>query len=201
MIKSKTYKILSVLLSYPDLTMKKDINYAYKLLENDLIISSNNITIIKNLIQFINTSNLIYLQEYYVSIFDRKKDFSLYLFEHIHGDSRERGMAMIDLLDLYKKSNFILTQTNELPDFLPLFLEYLSVIPENKSALLLGEIINIIAVLGKRLKLINSEYYSIFELLESISPVKCDSKIITQLISTFKSATSLDKEWEEPKIF
>ncbi|HFL8819339.1 MAG TPA: nitrate reductase molybdenum cofactor assembly chaperone [Candidatus Azoamicus sp. OHIO2] len=188
-------------MSYPDLTMKKDINYAYKLLENDLIISSNNITIIKNLIQFINTSNLIYLQEYYVSIFDRKKDFSLYLFEHIHGDSRERGMAMIDLLDLYKKSNFILTQTNELPDFLPLFLEYLSVIPENKSALLLGEIINIIAVLGKRLKLINSEYYSIFELLESISPVKCDSKIITQLISTFKSATSLDKEWEEPKIF
>jgi nitrate reductase delta subunit len=129
----------------------------------------------------------------------------LYIFVHIHGDSRERGMAMIDLMELYKQSNFVINKKNELPDYIPLFLEYLSLLPKNKSIYLLGEVINIIVILEKRLNIINSSYSNIFKILEEISPIKCDSKIIDKIINNFKHTetndSSVDKEWEEPKIF
>ncbi len=199
MIKPNTYKILSHLLSYPTIDLKNNINYANSCL------APNEKYIITSLINFIENNDLIYLQEYYVSIFDRKKDFSLYIFEHIHGDSRDRGMAMIDLKTLYKKSNFVIHKTNELPDYIPLFLEYLSLITQKKAKTLISEIINIIAILERRLKIINSSYHSVFTILENISPVKCDTKIINKVISNFNYTknknTHLDKEWEEPKIF
>ena len=63
------------------------------------------------------------LQERYVLLFDRTRSLSLHLFEHVHGESRDRGQAMVDLLKLYEEGGFTPTAT-ELPDFLPLFLEY-----------------------------------------------------------------------------
>lgn len=204
MIKPNTYKIFSILLSYPDSILKNNIDIIYSIIKENDMISTENILKITDLITFIKNNNLIHLQEYYVSIFDRKKDFSLYIFEHIHGDSRERGMAMIDLMELYKKSNFIIYKKTELPDYLPLFLEYLSVIPQEKAQILLGDIINIISILSRRLTIISSYYSAIFTTLESISPIKCDSKIIEQIITNFntnKHTFNIDKEWEEPKVF
>lgn len=197
--------MFSILLSYPDLKLKNNIDDVYTIIEKENILSSDNILKIKTLIDFIKNNNLTYLKEYYVSIFDRKKDFSLYLFEHIHGDSRERGMAMIDLMELYKKSNFLIYKKTELPDYLPLFLEYLSVIPQKKALILIGDIINIISILSHRLSIINSTYSVIFTILENMSPIKCDSKTIEQIIVNFntnnKNHFDFDKDWEEPKAF
>ncbi len=205
MIKTNLYKILSILLSYPTQDLKNNITYIKNIIEKDNLFSIENKNILIDLIIFIDKNDLIYLQEYYVSIFDRKRDFSLYIFEHIHGDSRERGMAMIDLINLYKKNKLKISKKNELPDYIPLFLEYLALLNKNKAENLIGEIINIVAILERRLKLIDSNYHIIFKILEDISPIKCDSKTIDKIIKNFKNYknnnTIIDKDWEEPKAF
>ena len=205
MIKLHTYKILSTFLSYPDANLKNSINLVSGIFESEKILSQVHINQISNFILYIKKNNLLHLQESYVSIFDRQKHFSLYLFEHIHGDSKERGMAMIDLNNLYKKSNFEITQQNELPDFIPVFLEYLSLINKEKASNLIGEIISIITTLHLRLKTINSPYYIIFSILEELSEIKPDAKLI-QKISNDKSFLKIshyqvDKDWEDKNVF
>ena len=68
------------------------------------------------------------LQERYFALFDRSRTLSLHLFEHVHGESRDRGQAMADLIALYRGHGLEPT-ASELPDFLPLFLEFLSLLP------------------------------------------------------------------------
>ncbi len=204
MIKSKTYKIFSILLSYPTEELKKSVDDMTDILKYDGLLSHQDIKFINNLISFIKNNDLLYLQEYYVSIFDRKKDFSLYIFEHIHGDSRERGMAMVDLKDFYKKSDLSVL-TNELPDYLPLFLEYMSLISENEAKSLIGEIINIIAILSRKLNIINSDYSYLFAIIEKLSDVKCDNNLVDKIILKFDSSSqsdiNVDDDWKEPKVF
>ena len=204
MIKSKTYKIFSILLSYPTEELKKSVDDMTDILKYDRLLSHQDIKFINNLISFIKNNDLLYLQEYYVSIFDRKKDFSLYIFEHIHGDSRERGMAMVDLKDFYKKSDLSVL-TNELPDYLPLFLEYMSLISENEAKSLIGEIVNIIAILSRKLNIINSDYSYLFAIIEKLSDVKCDNNLIDKIILKFDSSSqsdiNVDDDWKEPKVF
>lgn len=205
MFKTKTYKIFSTLLVYPNEELKKNINLVSTILKEEGLLSKIEINKLDDLISYINSTDLLDLQEKYVSIFDRQKKFSLYLFEHIHGDSRERGMAMVDLKNLYKASNFDISINEELPDYIPVFLEYLSLIPREKASILLGEVINIIAVLGKRLKLNNVLYYIVFNLLECLSYIKPDKGIIDNIILNKQDDKvnnyKIDKDWEEPKVF
>lgn len=205
MIKTNTYKIISVLLLYPDNNLKNSTSIILEIIEKEKVISEEKIFELKKFISYIEDNNLLYLQEKYVSIFDRQKQFSLYLFEHIHGDSRERGMAMVDLKNLYEKSEFSMEAENELPDYIPVFLEYLSLISKEKASLLLGEIINIITILHLRLEKIKSEYSVIFSILESISSIKSDKKFIEKINNKENSykndESSIDKNWEEPKIY
>ena len=184
MIKLKTYKILSNFLIYPDDLLKNSINDAIDILKFESLLNDVCINKIEEFKNYIINNDLLYLQEYYVSIFDRQQQFSLYLFEHIHGDSRERGMAMVDLKNLYKSSNFDLYDNSELPDFIPVFLEYLSVNSFEKSCILLGEIINIISILNHRLQKIKSPYYIIFFILETLSNIKSDINIINKVLNT-----------------
>lgn len=204
MIKSKTYKIFSILLSYPTEELKKSVDDMIDILKYDGLLSNQDIKCITHLISFIKNNDLLYLQEYYVSIFDRKKDFSLYIFEHIHGDSRERGMAMVDLKDFYKKSDLSVL-TNELPDYLPLFLEYMSLISENEAKSLIGEIVNIIAILSRKLNIINSDYSYLFASIEKLSDVKCDNNLVDKIILKFDSSNqsdiNVDDDWKDPKVF
>ena len=71
------------------------------------------------------TGDLYDLQERYVLLFDRTRSLSLHLFEHVHGESRDRGQAMVDLKALYERHGLHMS-SSELPDHLPLFLEFLS---------------------------------------------------------------------------
>lgn len=205
MIKLKTYKIFSTLLLYPNDEFKTSIDCVIDILKEEKLISSYELDKLNLFVSYIKENDLLFLQESYVSIFDRQKHFSLYLFEHIHGDSRERGMAMVDLGNLYKRSCFEMPLGGELPDYIPVFLEYLSLMSKDKAALLLGEIVNIIAVLSRRLEAIDSLYFVIFSILESLSSTKPDKKFIGKILSDDISLNNknleIDKNWEEPKIF
>jgi len=190
---------------YPSDDLKNGIGFITDILKEEKLLSFDDVDKLKIFVSYIKDNSLLFLQESYVSIFDRQKHFSLYLFEHIHGDSRERGMAMIDLKNLYTKLNFELSIGGELPDYIPVFLEYLSLLSEDRASALLGEIVNIIAILCARLKLIKSSYSIIFSILESLSKIKSDEKIVKNVLnddSFLKSSSfELDKNWEEPKIF
>ena len=188
---------------YPNSQLKDNVNDISNIIKDD-----NNILQCKNelssFLDYLNDNNLSFLQENYVSIFDRQKKFSLYLFEHIHGDSRERGTAIIDLQNLYKNNNFDISEARELPDYIPLFLEFISLVEEDEAYNMLGEIINLISIIGKRLELINSKYSIIFSILESVSKIKPDYLVVEKIISKDKdidSESNIDKEWEEEKIF
>ncbi len=200
MIKIKTYKVFSTLLLYPDAELKHNVNLALDILIKEAVLHTEYINIIKSFVEYIDNNDLLFLQEEYVSLFDRQKNFSLYLFEHIHSDSRDRGMAMIDLKNLYKTSNFDIPLGGELPDYLPVFLEYLSILSIDKASFLLGEVINIIAVLRYRLNLINNIYYKLFYALESLSAIKSDNSIIEKS-SACNNFYLNNKDFDDTKIF
>ena len=64
-------------------------------------------------------------QAKYDSLFERGRSLSLWLFEHVHGESRDRGQAMVDLMAQYDMAGFEIN-AKELPDYLPMYLEFLS---------------------------------------------------------------------------
>ncbi len=202
---TNTYKVFSVFLNYPCFGLKDQIFISFDLLKKEGFFSDIYLKKIYNFICYIKDTDLLFLQEKYILYFDRKKTFSLYLFEHIHGESRERGMAMIDLKNLYKISNFEIDVSGELPDFIPLFLEYLSVLDSNKSSILLSEIVNIISVIGNRLRLCDNLYCIVFEFLEYLSSVKPDKTIINKVLFNNENdklqGFNIDQEWEEPRVF
>ena len=113
---------------------------------------------------------LIELQENYVATFDRNPAHSLHLFEHVHGESRDRGQAMVDLLDEYRRLGLEMA-TNELPDHVPLFLEVLGNIDPEQARGLLDEAIHVLAALGDRLARNESPYAGIFTVLRSMTDV------------------------------
>ncbi|MBI4123970.1 MAG: nitrate reductase molybdenum cofactor assembly chaperone [Betaproteobacteria bacterium] len=104
------------------------------------------------------------LQERYVALFDRSRALSLHLFEHVHGESRDRGQAMVDLAQTYASRGFAVAG-NELPDYLPAFLEFLSVLPREEARGMIGEAAEILRALGDRLAERGSRYAAVFAAL------------------------------------
>jgi nitrate reductase delta subunit len=144
------------------------------------------------------------VQEDYVETFDRGRAHCLHLFEHIHGESRDRGQAMVDLSETYAAKGLHI-DSSELPDYLPLFMEYLSRCELQDATELLGEAIDVIAVIGAKLKKRKSPYADIFTSIELLSVVKADTeKIKTALREAHKDPETLeelDKQWKEAEAF
>ena len=104
------------------------------------------------------------LQENYVALFDRGRGTSLHLFEHVHGYSRDRGQAMVDLKAMYDNHGMTLSQP-ELPDYLPVFLEFLSCLPSEEARDLLNETTHIIRNIGEQIAKRGSHYYFLLSAL------------------------------------
>lgn len=101
--------------------------------------------------------DLLTLQENYVAQFDRGRVTSLYLFEHVYGESRDRGQAMVDLMQTYERSGIYLAP-GELPDYLPAFLEYVSVLPESEGVARLKDIEHLLQAIDAGLAKRGSPY-------------------------------------------
>jgi len=166
----KTFKVISLLLCYPE----SDWLAALPELEDALAAEADfngeaNVRMAP-LFEQLRQTGLIALQENYVATFDRNPSHSLHLFEHIHGESRDRGSAMIDLLQEYWKHDFD-ASASELPDYVPLFLEFLSQLPAEEALELLGDAVHVLATIGRKLDANGSPYATAFQLLEALSPV------------------------------
>lgn len=123
----------------------------------------------------LRSETLITLQENYVATFDRNPAHSLHLFEHVHGESRDRGQAMVDLIDEYRRDGFE-PAASELPDYVPLFLEFLGALgadgKEARAEHLLGEAIHVLAAIGDRLARNQSPYAGVFAVLRTLTDVQ-----------------------------
>ena len=196
------FKVASLLLSYPT----KELHEAMPEIERAVDPITLNKSIkesLSSLANDIGQRNIYDAQERYVFLFDRTRSLSLHLFEHVHGESRDRGQAMVDLLAMYEEDGFDI-EAKELPDYLPMFLEYLSTKPLAEAISLLGQIAHIIAVLRARLTARKSVYVNVFTALDSLANLKPDSKLVDDLLKLPDDdpadLEALDKIWEEEAV-
>lgn len=200
----KTLKILSVLLSYPTEALQSEAEGLKSVLDLEAILGKNDRKILKTFIDELASDDLMDVQERYVHLFDRTKSCSLHLFEHVHGESRDRGQAMVDLLQLYEKHGLKI-EASELPDYLPMFLEFLSTLPPNEALELLGEPLPIIGAIKARLEKRESPYAIIFDSLETIAGGSGDSVDIEAILTEEPDddpddMVAIDEAWEEKEV-
>ena len=172
----KTFKIISMLLMYPESDWLSALPEIHAALVDEAGVNGNAATRLAPLFDLLHESELIALQENYVATFDRNPSHSLHLFEHIHGESRDRGSAMIDLLEEYWKYDFD-ASASELPDYVPLFLEFLSLLPAGEALELLGDAVHVLAAIGRKLDANGSPYAAAFQILEALSPVEAQELV------------------------
>ncbi len=149
------------------------------------------------------TGELYDLQERYVLLFDRTRSLSLHMFEHVHGESRDRGQAMVDLQNLYGEKGLELG-TSELPDFLPLFLEFLSLLPRAEAYDLLGQPAHILAAIAERLRKRESAYEAVFRALVALAKDKPKGEVIAAALQAPdidpNDLAALDAAWEDEEV-
>ena len=200
----KTLKVLSALLAYPTEDLIKASNMLNDILQSEAWVPEKDRDAIKRLTTYIQNSDMLFLQEEYVDLFDRTPSLSLHMFEHIHGDSKDRGQAMVDLAELYKEAELEM-QGNETPDYLPMFLEYLSLLPVDEATLCLGEVVNVIAAIESRLEQRKTPYASVFNALVSLANTKPSEVAVKKAMDESDgealSNMELDKEWQEQFAF
>ncbi|HUS95859.1 MAG TPA: nitrate reductase molybdenum cofactor assembly chaperone, partial [Hyphomicrobiaceae bacterium] len=149
------------------------------------------------------TTDLFDLQERYILLFDRTRSLSLHLFEHVHGESRDRGQAMVDLQQLYEQHGLAFVST-ELPDFLPLFLEFVSTIPDDEARDLLSEPAHIFEAMRLRLKKRKSPYEAVFWCLQHVAKGKPNPDAVKAMLDApdpdANDLVALDAAWEEEEV-
>jgi nitrate reductase molybdenum cofactor assembly chaperone NarJ/NarW len=200
---TKTFKVLSALLSYPDEALQKAVPELMSVLDEEKLLSPDNRVMLDALIEEMTSADLYDLQERYVELFDRTRSLSLHLFEHVHGESRDRGQAMIDLKSLYEQSGLYLS-ASELPDYLPVFLEFLSTRPLPEACRLLGQPAHILATLAERLNKRHAPYEAVFQALAALAVRDADATTV-EVVSEGPDAdpndfTALDAQWEEEAV-
>jgi nitrate reductase delta subunit len=197
---AKTFKALSALLSYPGEDLQAAASEIGDAIRAEKLVDGHVLLALDLLLDEIESSDLFELQERYVDLFDKSRRLSLHLFEHVHGESRDRGQAMVDLAALYEKGGLMLA-ANELPDYLPLFLEYLSTRPIEEVRGLLRNALHILAALEERLTRGNSGYAAVFAAIRSIAGDRtAASTIETPAEDAGDDLAALDAAWEEAAV-
>jgi len=189
----KSLRVLAALLSYPDAQMRSHLGEMRSLLRDERAITASRLAELDALMDSLQRTEPLAAEADYVELFDRGRATSLHLFEHVHGDSRDRGPAMIDLGQTYEKAGLILAE-GELPDYLPAVLEFVSTQPPKEAKAFLGEMAHIFNAIFGALQQRESAYASVLGALlelagEKAQPVKPAEE------------EPLDESWAEPVVF
>ncbi len=198
-----TFKALSALLSYPSQDLKAASAEIRQILVDEGILSSQAIKAIHPLLAELETMDVYALQERFVLLFDRSRTLSLNLFEHVHGESRDRGPAMVDLLETYRAGGFDL-DSSELPDHLPILLEFVATQPIEVAKEMLEDAGHIIAALAERLHRRDSVYAAVLAGLAEFAHIDTGSELVAELLSVVddnpEDLDALDDVWEEAEV-
>ena len=200
---NKTFKALSALLSYPDEELQNAAPELRNVVDEENLLPAEIRRRLDALIEEIASGDLYVLQERYVELFDRTRSLSLHLFEHVHGESRDRGQAMIDLKSLYEQNGLCLSAA-ELPDYVPAFLEFLSTRPLAEARRMLGQPAHILRALAERLHKRHSPYAAVFEALAGLTMLAPDATgdevVLEGEDADPNDFAQLDAQWEEEAV-
>lgn len=197
------YKVLSALLSYPTEEMHAAVPEIEAILLNVETVPPETRRMLVALAAELKGGDLLDLQARYVDLFDRSRNLSLHLFEHVHGESRDRGQAMVDLRERYRAAGLDLA-SNELPDYLPLFLEFLSVLPPGEAQETLAEAAHVLRALSERLTSRGTSYAAVFGALEGLARAVPNEALLKELREAKSDdpddLAALDRVWEETEV-
>ncbi len=192
------FKAFSALLSYPSEDMRQALSEIADIVRAAPLLDSPRRDDLLALIDELGDGDLLAVEERYVDLFDRGRALSLHLFEHLLGESRDRGEAMVELKQLYEKAGFELT-ARELPDYLPVVLEYLSCRDVAEARDMLADCGQILGTIGRSLVARRSRYAAVLQALLVIageSPIEVD-----KVPPVKERMEALDREWAEQPAF
>jgi len=199
-------KVISRLLDYPSAELFAAADEMVVIVETSYEskeeLSTQNRTQLVDFIRQLTQRDLYDAQESYDLLFDRGRALSLLLFEHVHGESRDRGQAMVDLMNVYKTKGFEVDSA-QLPDYIPLYLEFLS---EQEPAYIeewLGDIVHLMTMLSERLIDRACYYHILFDVLIEISGQHVDRQDVSEAVKKEQrddTVEAIDKEWEDKEI-
>ena len=199
----RTLKALSLILSYPTRELQAAMPEIGGVLAADSRLTAAARRALRPLLEEIGGRNIYDLQETYVGLFDRSRTLSLNLFEHVHGESRDRGSAMVSLLETYRDGGYE-PVTTELPDHLPLLLEFLALRPFAEAQDILADAAHILEALNARLCRRESPYGAVFAALLQLSGAKADKAAVAELLQEPEidpdDLEALDEVWEESEV-
>ena len=195
----RTLRVLAKLLAYPDMETKTNVPRLRDILAEENVVPVKQRASLIPLFEALESGDLLDLQESYVTLFDLGRGLSLHLFEHVYGDSRERGQAMVELAKRYHACGLAIAG-NELPDFLPLILEYASVAPPEDARKQLAEIAHIVDAIAARLEKRGSPYAAVLAALAAISGKRLFSTADLVTVDEPDSRDAMDRAWEEAAV-
>ncbi len=199
----RTLKALSLTLSYPSQELQAAMPDIGAILGADPRIAEETRAALHGLAESVGQGDLFDVQESYVMLFDRSRTLSLNLFEHVHGESRDRGGAMVSLIETYREGGFE-PATSELPDHLPVLLEFLSTRPFAEVQDTLADAAHIFDALATRLVRRESGYAAAFAALSQLAGAQADAGTVAEMLAQPDDdptdLDALDAVWEETEV-
>ncbi|MGB0127865.1 MAG: nitrate reductase molybdenum cofactor assembly chaperone [Rhodocyclaceae bacterium] len=188
-----TLRVLARLLSYPDAELRDHLREMSAALLQERALGADRLAELSALISRLGQAPGLETEAAYVEMFDRGRGTALHLFEHVHGDSRDRGVAMVDLLQTYEAAGLYLAP-GELPDHLTVVLEYASTQPPARARQFLGEMAHILRAIFTALQRRESPYASALAAVLDLAGEKVEAVKLPD-------EPALDESWEEPAVF
>jgi nitrate reductase delta subunit len=188
-----TLRVLAHLLRYPDTEFRAHTGELQQALKAEAALPASRLAELDNLLRQLGTRPALDVESDYVELFDRGRRTALHLFEHVHGDSRDRGPAMIDLIQTYEKGGLYLGPA-ELPDHLSVVLEFASTQPPPQTREFLGEIAHIVRVIFSALLGRKSPYASVLAAVLELAGEKAEPVAVAP-------EPEIDESWAEPAVF
>ena len=190
---SKSLRVLALLLGYPDAELRAHLGDLRAALHAERALSPARLAELDALIATLGRKAVLEVESDYVELFDRGRATSLHLFEHVHGDSRDRGPAMIDLTKTYEQAGLFLGE-NEMPDFVPVVLEFTSTLQPRQAREFLGEMAHIFNAIFAALQKRESPYACVLGALLELAGEKASPVEVV-------ADEPIDAIWEEPVVF
>ena len=186
-------RVLAHLLRYPDAELRAHLPELQQALSSEAALPAARLAELQALLRHLAHTPALQAEATYVELFDRGRQTALHLFEHVHGDSRARGPAMVDLVQTYEQAGLLLA-AGELPDYLPVLLEFASTQPPAKARAFLGEVAHIVRAIFSALQQRNSAYASVLAAVLELAGESAEALAL-------QPEAALDESWAEPAVF
>lgn len=197
----RTLKALAALLTYPEPALREALPDIRAIIDAEKLLGRDDRMRLAALMDELSAADSLDAQERYVELFDRGRATSLHLFEHVHGEARDRGQAMVDLNALYARHGLAIA-ANELPDYLPAVLEYLSLRPLEEIREMLVDCAHVLRAVGEALAGQESRYSAVFGALLTIAKEPAFDFQPKPRVARVVETPEIDDEWvDAPVIF